>query len=330
QVRLFSTVPGPGQFPRLTTTDTDGRYEFTEVSGGRYTLTAQKGSYVSLQYGQQRAFEPGKPLEILDGQTIEKVDFVLPRGGVVTGRVLDEYGDPASDVMVAALRYQFVPNGGGRRLMPAGRFSTTNDVGEFRLFGLAPGDYYVEARLQTMGFGETTDRAGYAPTYYPGTVDPAAAQRVPVAIGQTVSDIVLPLLSVRIARVSGIAVNSQGQPMLGAVMAFSRSGAFGIIPSSGPIRPDGTFSLNGLTPGDYTLQVQGSQVELEFASADITIAGSDITNLRLIGVKPSNASGRLVLSTPAAAQSIRLSTLRVAGAVDPVGGVIIAPLPPQA
>src|SRR5262249_18701289 len=125
QVRLISTVPGPGQFPRLTTTDTDGRYEFTEVSGGRYTLTAQKGSYVSLQYGQQRAFEPGKPLEILDGQTIEKVDFVLPRGGVVTGRVLDEYGDPASDVMVAALRYQFVPNGGGRRLMPAGRFSTT-------------------------------------------------------------------------------------------------------------------------------------------------------------------------------------------------------------
>src|SRR3954471_20018697 len=60
---------------RLTSTDADGKYEFNEVLPGRYTVTARKGSYVQLQYGQQRPFEPGKPLEILDRQTIEKVDF---------------------------------------------------------------------------------------------------------------------------------------------------------------------------------------------------------------------------------------------------------------
>src|SRR2546430_5373237 len=97
---------------RLTSTDADGKYEFKEVLAGRYTINASKGSYVQLQYGQQRPFEPGKPLEILDGQLVEKVDFSLPRGGIVTGRVIDEFGEPLPDAMVSMQRYQ---NMGGQR-----------------------------------------------------------------------------------------------------------------------------------------------------------------------------------------------------------------------
>ena len=64
---------------RMTTTDADGRYEFKELPAGRYNVQASKGSYVQLQYGQLRPFEPGKPLEILEAQTVEKVDFALPQ-----------------------------------------------------------------------------------------------------------------------------------------------------------------------------------------------------------------------------------------------------------
>src|SRR4029079_18654873 len=97
----------------------------------------------------------------------ERLDFALPRGGVITGRVLDEFGDPVSDVQVAALRPQTV--GGSRRLVNMGRPGTTNDIGEFRLFGLPPGDYFVSAtfRNQFGPFAESDDRSGYAPTYYP-------------------------------------------------------------------------------------------------------------------------------------------------------------------
>src|SRR5215471_15643811 len=69
QVRI---VAGELRENRLTSTDADGKYEFKEVLAGRYSITASKGSFVQLQYGQQRPFEPGKPLEILDGQLVEK------------------------------------------------------------------------------------------------------------------------------------------------------------------------------------------------------------------------------------------------------------------
>ena len=112
-------------------------------------------------------------IDVLDGQTVEKIDFSLPRGGVITGRILDEFGDPVADVQVGAMRSMYT--GGARRLVPAGRMGTTNDIGEFRLASLPPGDYYVSATFRNFNVSpqqETNDRGGYAPTYYPGTARP--------------------------------------------------------------------------------------------------------------------------------------------------------------
>ena len=126
---------------RQATTDNNGVYEITEMPAARYQLTATKGSFVQLQYGQSRPFEPGKPLEVGDGQVIEKVDFSLPRGAVITGRVLDEAGEPATEVQVAAMRYGYAQ--GRRQLVSAGRNAVTNDIGEYRIYGLPPGQYDV-------------------------------------------------------------------------------------------------------------------------------------------------------------------------------------------
>ncbi len=332
QVRIMSTVgPGTGQFPenRLATTDGSGRYEFKELPSGRYTLTATKGSYVSLQYGQLRPFEPGKPVEILDGQTIERIDFALPRGGVITGQIRDDVGEPIADVQVSAMRYQYTP--AGRRLMPSGRQALTNDIGEFRLFALMPGEYYVSATFRNQMFDAITDdRSGYAPTYYPGTTDVAGAQRVTVGVGQTVADVSMALSSTRTARVSGTAVDSQGRPMTGMVMALSRLGMFGgpfaVTPNR--IRADGSFTISGLTPGEYTLQVQSQgpgEPTAEFAATDITVGESDITGVRLAATLPSNASGRVVFTDSAAAQSLRPAALRIMPSPVQLGGIVFGP-----
>jgi protocatechuate 3,4-dioxygenase beta subunit len=308
-------IAGEMRENRLATTDADGKYEFKLLPAGRYNISASKGSYVGLQYGQQRPFEPGKPLEILDGQTVEKVDFTLPHGGVITGRILDEFGEPLADAQVAAQRYQNM--GGRRRLVPAGRPAMTNDIGEFRLFAIPPGQYYLSATLRSFGMmGDTDDRSGYAPTYFPGTANMAEAQKVTIGLGQIVSDLNMALMPTRTARITGTAVDSQGRPFVGVVMAMPRGDSMMMMfGPPGQTKPDGSFVISGLAPGTYVLQTQGGGPDGDSASAEVTISGDDVDGIRLVASKPSRASGRVIVDA-AAAQSLRPSTLRLS--IQPV------------
>jgi hypothetical protein len=296
---------------RMATTDAQGRYEFKELPAARYSITASKGSYVTLSYGQTRPFESGKPLKIDDGQTVEKVDFSLPPGGVIAGRILDEFGEPMSDVQVAAQRYQYFQ--GRRRLTPAGRMAMTNDIGEFRVFGLAPGQYYLSATLRNgqMMMTDTDDRSGYAPTYYPGTPDVQTAQKIPLGVGQMVGDLAMTLMPTRTARVSGRAVDAEGRPLAGFLMMIQRSGSGFMGSGGGQIRPDGTFSIGGVAPGEYTLQANtGPGDSAEFAAADITVAGDDLSDVQLVAMRLVTMTGRVVMD-PTDALSFRPSMYRV-------------------
>jgi hypothetical protein len=69
---------GEARFNRVVTTDGDGRYELLNLPAGRYRLFVNRAGYVALEYGQARPFENGKPLDIAEGQAVEKVDFSLP------------------------------------------------------------------------------------------------------------------------------------------------------------------------------------------------------------------------------------------------------------
>jgi len=104
---------------RVATTDQQGRFEIKELPAGRYTMTASKGGFVSLQYGQRRPSESGTPIELGEGQTLEKIAIALPRGSVLGGRITDEFGEPVANASVTALRYGYA--GGARRMMPAGQ-----------------------------------------------------------------------------------------------------------------------------------------------------------------------------------------------------------------
>ena len=79
---------------RLVTTDAQGTFEFRDLPAGRWELTASKGGFVTMRFGQQRPFEAGRPIEVADAQVMERVNLSLPRGAAIIGRVLDEFGDP--------------------------------------------------------------------------------------------------------------------------------------------------------------------------------------------------------------------------------------------
>jgi len=311
QVRIVQQMDAPAAGPtfgprenRMATTDAQGAYEFKDVRAGRYTIMATKGSFVSMQYGQTRPTEPGKPIQISDNQTVERVDFSLPHGGIITGRILDEYGEPLSDVTVAPQRFQYVQ--GQRRLVAAGRTVNTDDLGEFRIFGVPPGQYYLQATWRSENFmgppSANEQRTSYAPLFFPGTLEVSQAQRLTVGVGSEISDVVMTMKPVKAVRVSGTVVDSMGRPMNGMLM-ISQSSGFGFM-TGAPVRPDGTFTLTSLSPGEYTITAQQmGNPDSEAATAKVTVGSEDIVGLQLVGAKPVVVHGR-VLVDPAAASSL--------------------------
>jgi len=287
-----------------TSTDADGKFEFKDLPAGRYQVTVTKGSFVTLQYGQSRPFEAGKPLQIADGQVVEKVDFQLPRGAIITGKVVDEFGEAIADVRVTPMRYQYVQ--GRRQLNPAGRVSTTNDIGEYRIFGLAPGQYFVSASTQTniaagiLDAGASDDRSGYAPSYYPGTPNVAEAQRIAVGLGQTLTEINLALTPTRLARISGTATDADGKPMGGAVVVVMMRGGASISSTMGAqVKSDGTFSVANIAPGDYMIQAISPSALTDmsgWASGQVTVAGEDVTGIQVTGTRPTTGTGRVIVN----------------------------------
>jgi hypothetical protein len=291
--------------PRGALTDAQGQYELKELPAGRYQLQAAKGGYVSLAYGQRRPLESGRPLELADGQTLDKVDFHLPRGGVITGRVVDESGEPVTDMTVTALVSRRM--GGQRRLAPVNRPFSTNDLGQYRLHGLPPGEYYVAAGAFGGFSGDSmmdnSSSTGYAPTYFPGTPSLSEAQRVTVSIGEEVSAD-LQLAPTRVSKVTGVIVDESGRPApMSMVSLQSRdtslmSGMMGM--SAGSVRGDGSFTISNVAPGSYYVvgmvmtPPTGSAGQRFSGYVPITVAGQDLDGVRIVATRGATIKGRIV------------------------------------
>jgi len=135
---------------RTTLTDDEGRFVFTLLPAGRYNVNTSKAGYVNIAYGAKAPGRAGTPIQLADGQKLEAKPISLPRGGVVTGIVLDEHGEPAPGTPVRAMRE--VIRTGEKRLESAGN-DTTDDRGMYRVYGLQPGKYIVYAQPRNQGTG---------------------------------------------------------------------------------------------------------------------------------------------------------------------------------
>jgi hypothetical protein len=305
QVRAMAMNVGGGG---VTSTDAEGRYEIRDLPSGRYTITASKSGFVMGQFGQRRPGDPGTPIEIVDGMAADKVNFQLARGAVIAGRILDDTGDPMAGVQVSAMRYGFT--GGSRRLIPAGGEGgndRTDDQGGFRLYGLPPGDYYVSATYRGMMMlgvdVNSTQTDGFAPTYYPGTPNLAEAQRVASKAGQEVSGVIFSLTVTRLARISGRALNSRGEPAARAnvmLVPTESAGGMMMLAGSGMASADGSFQIPNVAPGRYLLNLRpmGQLTPAdEFASLPITVGNEDIENVMVTTSVGATARGVVVTDT---------------------------------
>lgn len=335
QVRAMSS---DGQDNRVTLSDDQGRFELKDLVGGRYTVMASRTGFVTMQYGQRRPNERGTPVEVAAGGVRDKVAFGLPRGGVITGRLTDEVGDPLADAQVQVLRSMFTNS--GRRLMPAGRMDTTDDQGAFRLHGLAPGEYVIAANYRSVltmmnpGSRPSGDAdQGFAPTYYPGTPAMGDAQRVIVALGQEVSGISFAMTPTRVARVAGRVTGGTPGEYEGFVSLSPEDMATGPgIGGGAQLQADGAFEMNGVAPGRYVLRVQprGNRRDDDpVGLVTLTVAGADLTGLVIPLLPPSRIVGRIEFEggAPADAQPSQVRVMPLP--LDPMGGRFMMSGPPR-
>jgi protocatechuate 3,4-dioxygenase beta subunit len=340
---------------RAVFTDDSGAFDLAALPAGRYAVSASKIGFVPLAYGQRRPLQPGTPFQLAEAQHLRGVDFRLPRGSAIAGRIVDEDGEPLPGAVVRVMRYQYAQ--GARQLAPAGS-GQTDDKGQYRVWGLNPGDYYVSAIARNVNmFGrgrgavgpafapggrdaragtgpvggpvtpdDGSDEVGYAPTFYPGVASASDARAVTVGLGAEALDIDFGILLVRTSDVSGHVVNADGTPAsAGSVNLVAEGGAGRTAPGQGyggRVRGDGVFSIAGVPPGRYTLRARREgRAAPAFGTLPITVTGiGDVTDVVVTLAAGAMLAGSVSLQATQSAEVPDLGQFRISAPPADPGG----------
>jgi len=299
----------PAPIPTVTT-DRDGKFVVPDLDEGSYRLVVTLNGYVKQEYGQRSFTGQGSMLTLTKGETMKDLVVRMTRAANVTGRIADENGLPASGVVVRLIKATY--NVQGIRLYQQAGTARTNDRGEYRLYWMTPGRYYLVAGTPP-GITPGADPGGvpspnetpdpYTFTYYPGTTDQARAMLIELKAGAEIPmDFTVPRaqlykISGRIAAAPAV-VNGPNGPTPAAVglsLGFLRlEGGSGFIQMSQSYDPaTGNFELRNVVPGSYALQANGGTAT---ARAVVDVVNADLSNVVLTLSGGVNITGKLQMA----------------------------------
>jgi protocatechuate 3,4-dioxygenase beta subunit len=299
--------------PRVTLSGADGKYTSADLPAGAYTLTATRSGFAPLTYGQARTIT-GTPVTVTSGQHVGSIDFPLVPGGVIVGRILDEDGAPFAGATVDALvaRAQ-----NGNDMLFSVATAQTDDRGEFRLFGLAPGAYYVSAADPAFAAISTPKGVQhYSPTYYPGTPQADQARTVTVGGAGAPPRVEFKIELVPPARISGTLVPYDAKQLLNGAIILSPLEGEGlpmVAPEEPQLLPNGRFVFDGVAPGHYQIRARGqtdAAAAALFAVYSIEVFGEDVDGINMT-LRPGAVLDGVVLVESHGAAKPELTALRV-------------------
>jgi hypothetical protein len=291
-----------GNYTALT--GADGSFRIESIVPGRYRLFVERTGYQEIDKHHRRS--EGRVLTLSAGQELKDVIIRLQAAAVVEGRVTDEDGDPMPEALVAVLRQTFVA---GRSHWEQAGAERTNDLGEYRVAGLAAGNYFVsvtpppdfrslieatsnapfELRRDVAAASEKVATA-YQTAYYPGTRDRAQAAPIqlhggddfPVNFSLTPS----PSLTIR-GSVANLPAGSTATIML-------QSRDFGPVLNGAEIHKDGSFEIRDVSPGAYNIlaTVEGAAVPM-LARQSLQLTSRNVEGLRLALQSAGSIRGRV-------------------------------------
>lgn len=178
------------QMPKTAMTDKSGHFVFSNVEAARYTVRAQRNGYVVATFGQRSLSAPGTALVLGPGQAMKDVIFRMTPAALVTGRISDAEAEPIVGAEVALVKAAYDIN--GQKTLAVQHSSFTNDLGEYRLYWVSPGKYYLQitysgTSLYPLGRNPNIPMLGgddvYVPTFYPGTTDASRAGLIEILAG---------------------------------------------------------------------------------------------------------------------------------------------------
>jgi hypothetical protein len=326
-----------------TMSDREGSFEFRDLAPGRYTISVQRKGYAGPFMG---APDPSVSVVAANGQTAEAVVSMTPTG-VIRGRVRDAAGEFPSNVAVDAIEIAYR---NGLPFLVSISSRRTDDRGEYRLFGLPPGDYYVAATPRPQSPIALLNGAGHsAKTFFPNAVDIMRATRITIHGGEDVPNIDIGIQVPQTYKVSGsvsttVAPEGARPDAQGAfvVIQENQNRRFSLIlVSRDPAQPQderngsaaisvdvgaaGPFEIPNVLPGSYDLiALFGNGETPAIARTVVDVRNQDVRGLVLVIRQGSEVKGQITVDGKAPApNSVRLA-LEPADALKRLGVAIPA------
>jgi hypothetical protein len=284
--------------PRTTTTDNEGNFQVAGLDPVLYGILAFTPAYITPPRDPD---SPANYYRVGDTVTVN-----LIRGGVITGSVQSQSGEPVVQVGVRAVMVRDA-NGQAPRYMGFQTQKTTDDRGIYRLYGLPPGTYVVSTGGRGTFSSSFNPYDTDAPTYAPSSPRDTAAE-IMVRAGEEISSV-----DIRYRGEPGRTVSGFVTGALDPNSTFSSNVTLvqtinGVPMSSGfAFQPSGSkgYVFYGIADGDYDLVAQSSISTGDVVLSEprrISVKGADITGIELI-VKPlSSITGRVALEKSEAAE----------------------------
>ncbi len=288
-------------------TDAAGQFSIQKIDPGRYYLQVEHAGYIGQSYGEHSQRSSGAVLALDPGREIKDLLFRMVASAVISGRITDEDGDPVSYVQVEAMRHHLSQ---GKRTLVREASVETNDLGEFRLHGLAKGHYFIRAQVRqdwqpAIPASSASDpgssaQTGYAPVYYPGTSDQSRAATIEVAAGQDVPAVDFTLIPIRTFRVRGLVFDAVlGQSAKNCMIYLVRhdpnlsswSGQEGWTECG-----KGSFEFSNVAPGAYNLvaMLSGSGNHRSGRTL-VDVNNTNVEDVRLVVGAPTELTGRVLV-----------------------------------
>jgi protocatechuate 3,4-dioxygenase beta subunit len=302
----------PNKQPLTGTTDASGHFSIDKIPADRYDLVIGRANYLDMQYGQDQPDKPGAILSLAPGQKITDLLFRLHRTAVITGRILDEDGDPVREAEVVAGARTMVR---GKAKIDFGESTSTNDLGEYRVADLAPGRYLIVANPPRLSRRWNSSEHGddYVPTYYPGATDSVRASTIEVKSGDEITGIDLVFASklpTRTYQVHGRILNSLGEDSDARiiVMLYPRGNRDLDLASDDKgatiDKKTGIFEIKDVAPGQYVaVAISFGEARWHRATQNVDVIASDVDGVSLVLTRGIDIPVRVTLEGKSAASA---------------------------